>query len=75
MAGKVTMKISIMYMFEITLIWWEQIFTEVVAMIGESGIDLSILYKFKARYKKHQTSFQMLTETHFLMINVARTAV
>jgi len=44
-------------------------------MIGESGIDHFILYKFKATYGKPQTSFPMLTETPFLTVNVVRAAV
>jgi hypothetical protein len=44
-------------------------------MIGESGIDHSLLYKSKATYGKPQTSFPMLTETTFLTVNVSRAAV
>jgi hypothetical protein len=33
-------------------------------MIGDSVIDLSMLYKFKARYGTHQTSYPMFKEPH-----------
>jgi hypothetical protein len=42
-------------------------------MVGESGIELSIFYKFKVRYGMLQTSYPMFTETSFLKANVART--
>jgi hypothetical protein len=41
-------------------------------MIGDSVIDLSVLYKFKARYGMHQTSYPMFKEPPFLTVNVAR---
>jgi hypothetical protein len=41
-------------------------------MIGESGTELSIFYKFKVRYGTLQTSYPMLNEISLLKVNVAR---